>query len=108
MVFHTEISFPEKLPSIGAVVAQLSLNTGLNIAYYKNRQCLISETLDAFIDFYQGELNEYCIHIFDVEDIKLIYLVNATVHALLQLGGQSEFELSKLAGLDWKLAKLVM
>ena len=108
MVLHLAIYFSKTIPDIGPVIQQVSFNTGLNLVYDQHRLSLVSEELGVSIGLYEGEPKEYCVTIFDVHNFKIMYLVDATIYALVELGGSYDGELPKWAGLDWELAKLLM
>lgn len=47
------------------------------------------------------------ITVFDIHNFKIMYLVDATLYAMKQLGGSYDGELPKWAALKWELAKLL-
>lgn len=115
MVSHYDITFAGPLPGLGAVVAQVSLNTGLNLCYDPVKGTLWSDELAVEVCLYRGETDytaepAVSLTIFDVFNYKVQYLLCSTLFVLTSLGGQAEdyVVLPPWAGLEWPLAKLLL
>ena len=108
MVCHIKTRFAGPLPSVGAVVAQVSLNTGLRLAY--ERMSIESDDLGVGIGLYEldEEDRTYCITVFDLDNYKINYLIDATLFALTDLGGKHDEKLPVWAGQPWELARLLL
>lgn len=108
MVSHDFIDFSDDKPSIEQIIHQLSINTGLEIFYDYEKTDLWSRQLDRSIGLYDGDNNNYFITVFDIDDLKIKYLVDSTIWVLVQLGGEYDAQLPKWAGLKWELAKFMI
>ena len=110
MVCHILTRFVGPLPSVSTVVARVSLNTGLHLRYDDDRWELQSDHFNAWIGLYELDPADrtYCITVFDLDNYKITYLIDATLFALTDLGGQHDEKLPAWAGQPWELARLLM
>ena len=104
-----EIYFSGALPELTTIVDQIRINTGLKLRYDNIKMLLISDVLgnEHNIALYEEEGNLYCVMPLNEYRGKTMYLTEATIYALLQLGGNHDYPLAEWAGLPWQDAQFL-